>query len=117
MKYFIKTVGGFSVNRTYVKGIGVGKVVRINMANYIQSEGIFNVRIEFTSTEGIKDSLPSLTLITSPYKSLPYEIKDVTKHHKIGRNEYYDVPTVYRYRVSIKNYDNYRFINDTGGIK
>lgn len=116
-QYTGSTVGGFSVNRTYVKGIGVGKVIRINMANYIQSEGIFNVRIEFTSTEGIKDALPSLTLITSPYKSLPYVIEDVTKNHRIGTNDYYDVPTVYRYRVSIRNYDNYRFINDTAGFK
>lgn len=117
LQYVGSTVGGFSVQRTYVKGIGVGKVIRINMANYIQSEGIFNVRIEFESTEGIKDSLPSLTLITSPYKSLPYKIEDVTKNHRIGRNDYYDVPTVYRYRVSIENYSNYRFINDTAGFK
>lgn len=117
LQYTGSGAGGFVVQRTYVKGIGIAKVIRINMANYIQNEGIFNIRIEFESDGGVKDSLPSLTVATSPYKSLPYEIEDVTQTHKIGKNNYYDVPTVYRYRVSIKDYANYRFINDVAGFK
>lgn len=110
------SAGIFKVESSYYKNFNLVKVLKIDVREFIQKEGLYTFKLKYV-TDTAEDNSSLLSVYVSPYKALSYAIESVTKTHTILTTKYYPPIQMYKYKISINNYRNYRFINDTAGFR
>lgn len=106
-------VGSFTVDRVYKKKSFYAKVLRIDVSNYCNSEGSCTFQLKFES-EGSEDYSNKIIVFFTPIKEMEYTWEDISKIHTVGATDFYDVGSPRRYKVSIKDFDKLRFVNNSG---
>ena len=104
--------GPFSVYKVYEKKSFPAKILRINISDYIDKEGFYTFQLKFG--EETYDFSNDVRLFATPNFELEYEWKDLTSTHKIGNHTFYNKNAKRIFSVEIKNFENYRFVNNSG---
>ncbi len=106
-------VGSFTVDRVYKKKSFYAKVLRIDVSNYCNSEGSCTFQLKFESGSS-EDYSNKIIVFFTPIKEMEYTWEDISKIHTVGATDFYDVGSPRRYKVSIKDFDKLRFVNNSG---
>lgn len=107
--------GIFSVEESYYKNFTLVQVLKIDVREFVQQEGYYQFKLKY-STDVAEDNSTTVAIYATPYESLPYEVADITPTHKILTTKYYDPIQYYTYKVTIPDYEKYRFINNLAGF-
>lgn len=107
--------GIFSVESVNIKNTFSAKVLKIDVRALLTSEGVDIFQIAFDTEDG-EDFTNKVTIYSTPFEHLSYSVKDLTATHEKTGTIYYTYPVVYKYEISINNYNSYRFVNLNNGF-
>lgn len=101
--------GLFEVKSLYTKRHFNARIIKLNIENYINQENKYTFQIKF-NINNLVDFSNKIIFYSTPYKSLSLVKNDTTNTHKIGEYYFYNYPLQYKYNISIKDYNKYRFL-------
>ena len=104
--------GIFKVDRVYKKKTFNAKVLKIDVSGLVEKEGLYTFQLRFDSSNQ-QDFSNQVKVYATPNEEMEYEWGDLTPTHKIGEKKFYN-DDFRIYKISIKDFDNYRFVNNSG---
>lgn len=110
-----QTAGRFTVERAYTKNAYVARILKIDVRDLLLNEDSDSFQVAFITDTGT-DYTNVVTFYSTPNRYLSYKFEDISNKHTVAGVEYYDYPKQLRYRISINEYERYRFINTASGF-
>lgn len=106
----------FEVYTKYFKNKFLAKVLKVNINDLIRKDNSYRFQVAFKPTTETIDYANEVLFYATPNKSVPIEFEDITETHRFNNKDYYDNPCQYKYQLTLKDYENYRFINQNAGF-
>lgn len=110
-----QAAGRFAVERAYTKNAYIAKILKIDVRDLLLNEDSDSFQVDFITDTGT-DHTNIVTFYSTPNRYLSYRFEDISNKHTIAGVEYYDYPKQLRYKISINDYQRYRFINTASGF-
>lgn len=109
----IETLGNrFGILDSFSKNDFTAKVLSIDVTDLLIGEGTCRFQVQFETSQGI-DNSNTLEIYYTANKNLKYTFEDISAKHTINGVDFYDTANQLKYKISIENFQKYRFVNPT----